>query len=137
VSSVETSTTSQGHKVHGLYLLTLMSFEGLTSTSGAILCRLPGDSSEIREVGKLLRTKFASVCFTVTQNGMNLKDVPIPIKTIETMIADLQFDLPATFIQLAQKTDNIDLLLRLADGDTYSISGFPRLLLGSAGRSRS
>jgi hypothetical protein len=49
---------------------------------------------------------------------------------MERMLKDYQFHIPATQIRLPGDANAVDMKLRLPGGETYSISGFPRLFTG-------
>jgi hypothetical protein len=100
-----------------------------TNLIGSIFCRLPIDTIAVREVGKLLQTsKFAGAFFVIQGEGIDNQWLKIPASTIEGMIKTHQFHMPTVQIRATHKSRLVDIMFRLPTRETYSISGFPRLL---------
>lgn len=97
--------------------------------TGSILCRLPTDTIVVREVGLLLETKrFTGAFFVAQAKDMDAQKFEMPPSTIEGLIKIRQFQMPILQIHTKHQSQPVDIMLQLPDGETYSISGFPRVL---------
>jgi hypothetical protein len=95
---------------------------------GHIFCRVPNETPEICEIGKLLREdNFQNPRFTIQEDGCNLQNFEITTQVVEDMISKLQFRMAKVQIRLV-KNVAVKAVLCLK-GQEYSISGFPRVLL--------
>jgi len=99
-----------------------------THLIGSILCRLPSNTIVIREIGKLLQTRrFIGAIFAVEWDGLAVQQFNIPVSAIEGMVNDQVFNLPTVNLKIAGKSKATDILLRLPNQETYSLSGFPHV----------
>lgn len=100
-----------------------------TNMPGSILCRLPTDTIVLHEVGLLLETKRFTGAFFVTQaKDMDAQKFEMSPSTIGGMIKIRRFQMPILQIHTKYQSQPVDIMLQLPDGETYSISGFPRVL---------
>jgi hypothetical protein len=97
---------------------------------------LPNKTVEIQEVGRLLITKFAGAFFVIKGKGARLQKFEFPISTFESMINNSDFQPLGLQAKQATRSTNIDIMLRFPNGELYSISGFPRPLIGIDGQTR-
>jgi len=92
------------------------------------LCRLPNETAEICEIGKLLREgDTGDTEFIIQEEGGNAQHFPITTEIIEKMINNLQFRMARIQIRVVK---NLTFQAVLCwKGEDFSISGFPRTLL--------
>jgi hypothetical protein len=95
---------------------------------GRILCRLPNETPEICEIGKLLRDGDAGdTQFIIQEDGGNPQYFPITAEMIQKMITNLHFRMARVKVQVLKNLP-FQAVLRLKE-EEFSISGFPRTLL--------
>lgn len=98
---------------------------------GEILCRIPDGTPEICEVGKLLREgKFRSSEFIIQEHLCERQHFGIPPRVVGDMIRNLHFRMPEVKIRISQRCAQFDVMLHLDNEEEYSISGFPRSIVG-------
>jgi hypothetical protein len=96
---------------------------------GHILCRLPNETPEICEIGKLLRDcDVRNAHFAIQEHGCNPQHFEITTRVVEEMITRLHFRTAKIQIRLLKKLAVVEAVLCLK-GEEYSISGFPRSLV--------
>jgi hypothetical protein len=96
---------------------------------GHILCRIPDDTPEIAEVGKLLRINPEGIpYFCFVEQGGNSQRYSISPTAIRDMIEDLKFKLPHASLQLTRREAIVEAYLCFK-GQQHPISGFPRPLI--------
>ena len=96
---------------------------------GHILCRLPNETPEICEIGKLLRDcNVRNAHFKIQEHGCNPQHFEITTRVVEEMISRLHFRMAKIQIRLLKKLAVVEAVLCLK-GEEYSISGFPRSLV--------
>jgi hypothetical protein len=93
--------------------------------SGEILCRIPDETPEIGEVGRLLKEgKFQSTGFIIQ----------------EDLCEQQRFDVQATLydmIHISPRCGQFDVMLCLKNTEKFSISGFPRSIAGKGAQTPS
>jgi hypothetical protein len=95
---------------------------------GHILCRLPDDTPEIREIGKYLSDcNVQNTHFTIQEQGCNTQRFKITARVVEDMVNSLRFRMAKIEIRLLKKLAVVEAVLCLKGGE-YPISGFPRSL---------
>jgi hypothetical protein len=105
---------------------------------GEILCRIPDGTPEISEIGKLLMSgSFQSSELIVQEHLCKQQYLSIPLKVIEDMIHHLRFHMPEVIINVSERYAEFNITLRLKNKEEYSISGFPRFLVGKEVQTRS
>ncbi|KAH8684241.1 hypothetical protein BGZ60DRAFT_397086 [Tricladium varicosporioides] len=103
---------------------------------GKILCRVSDGAPEICEIGKILRTGSRRATeFVFRCDASEAQYFQIPLSTVDRMICDLSFEMPDIKVQ-GEVNANYKAMLRFVDGQEFSISGFPRVLLGKNQTSR-
>ena len=106
--------------------------------TGEILCRIPDGTPEICEVGKLLREgKFQSSEFIIQEHLCERQCFCIPPRVVNDMIHDLHFRMPEVKIHVSQRCAQFNAMLHLDNKEEYSISGFPRSIVGKGAQTRS
>lgn len=95
---------------------------------GCILCRLPNETAEVCEIGKLLREGDAGDTeFIIREEGGDAQHFPITTEIVEKMINNLHFRMAEIQIRVVK---NLPFQAGLRwNGEDFSISGFPRTLL--------
>jgi hypothetical protein len=93
-----------------------------------MLCRLPDETAEICEVGRLLRdSDTRDVQFTFQEEGGITQHFQITTEVVQKMINNLIFRMPRIQIRIV-KNLHFQAVLRWKSED-FPISGFPRILL--------
>jgi hypothetical protein len=93
-----------------------------------MLCRLPDETAEICEVGRLLRdSDTRDVQFTFQEEGGITQHFRITTEAVQKMIDNLIFRMPRIQIRIV-KNLHFQAVLHWK-GENFSISGFPRILL--------
>ena len=100
---------------------------------GHIYCRLLPESQEIRELGKLLRTKLGSsndIYFVIQEEhrGQEAQTIHITTNIISDMIQAGNFKMKV-HITLSTKLATTEIFLCLGNEGIFPISRFPRSLL--------
>ena len=106
----------------------------LRAFAGNIHCRLLEDSSEISELGKLLRNKMQfdhDLYFIIQEEhrGRCAKEICITTEVIERMIRKRQFKMSPIDVKLTNQLAITEILLHFGPQDKYPLSRFPRSLL--------
>ena len=114
-----------------IYLHTFMFIIFLTD-AGYILCRLPNQTSDIANLGKLIREKSALMPKFIVRETETVsisQRIDIGPKVTGEMILDQQFRMPPVTIVMSKKMAQIEIALNMdGDDDGNAISGFPRTL---------
>lgn len=103
--------------------------------AGNIHCRLPEDSKEISELGKLLRSKMQppgdNLSFIIQEEhrGRYAKQACITTDVIERMVRKCQFKMNNIRLELSNQLATTEILLNFGAEGVYPISRFPRSLL--------
>ena len=101
------------------------------------MCRLPNETPEVREVGKIIRDRgWGKPCFVMKEDRREPQLFEITPKILENMIRKLRFKIPRIEIRLSRKNAVVRAFLRINDEEN-SISGFPRSLVGNESRTTS
>jgi hypothetical protein len=94
-----------------------------------IYCRLLDHTTELQEVGNLLKTgPFRKSEFVFWEEDYGAQQFPIAASRIEKMVRELQFPVLKLLMPLWQRDAVVHGVLKLETGEEYSISGFPRQL---------
>jgi hypothetical protein len=105
--------------------------------SGEILCRIPDETPEIREVGRLLKEgRFQSTGFIIQEDLCEQQRFDIQAAVYD-MIHNLRFPLPEVKIHISPRCGQFDVMLCLKNTEKFSISGFPRSILGKGAQTPS
>jgi hypothetical protein len=92
------------------------------------LCRLPNETPEISEIGKLLRDgDTGDTQFIFQEDGGITQHFQITPEIVQKMISHLNFKMPRIQIRRVKNLP-FQAVLRWK-GEDFSISGFPRILL--------
>jgi hypothetical protein len=105
--------------------------------SGEILCRIPDETPEIGEVGRLLKEgKFQSTGFIIQEDlcGQQRFDIQA---ALYDMIHNLRFSMPEVKIHISPRCGQFDVMLFLKNTEKFSISGFPRSIAGKEAQTSS
>ncbi|ORY05071.1 hypothetical protein BCR34DRAFT_572302 [Clohesyomyces aquaticus] len=102
-----------------------------------ILCRLPNETAEIQEIARLFKQEqYRNAVFVFLEQGSTEEQTfSIPERSIDDMITHLWFQIPTYGLVLRQFNVVVYAMLRFENGNTYSLSGFPRVLGSSDVRS--
>ncbi|OJD31446.1 lysophospholipase-like protein [Diplodia corticola] len=104
---------------------------------GSICCRLPKDSPEVGELGKLIRSWTPSYgqlpFFFIYEKGSDIttaQKIPISEDMIKTMVVFYEFRMPrrSVQLQLSNTFAPTEIQLCFNQSDAFPISGFPRIL---------
>jgi hypothetical protein len=98
---------------------------------GYIFCRIPSDTREISELGKLIRDR-GSPFFLIQEEGSTpgtLQQIELTPDIISAMIQEQKFHMRKINVRLHNKLAATEIFLYLNEGESYPISGFPRSLL--------
>jgi hypothetical protein len=105
--------------------------------SGEILCRIPDETSEIGEVGRLLKEgKFQSTGFFIQEDlcGQQRFDIQA---ALYDMIHNLHFSMAEVKIHISSRCGQFYVMLCLKNTEKSSISGFPRSIAGKGAQTPS
>jgi hypothetical protein len=92
------------------------------------LCRLPNETAEICEMGKLLKDgDTGDTQFIFQEEDGNTQHFKITHEVVQRMIDSLNFKMPRVEVRVL-KNAPFQAVLRCR-GEDFSISGFPRILL--------
>jgi hypothetical protein len=98
--------------------------------SGEILCRISDETPEIREVGRLLKEgKFQSTGFIIQEDLCEQQRFDIQAAVYD-MIHNLHFHMPEVKIHISPRCGQFGVMLCLKNTEKFSISGFPRSIVG-------
>ncbi|KAF8847642.1 hypothetical protein BDZ45DRAFT_315849 [Acephala macrosclerotiorum] len=105
---------------------------------GDIFCRIPDGTPALAEIGNLfLDGKFRLSKIIIQEASCSAQPFDISQQVIEDMIHDLKFRMPELNIRLAKQAAEVDAKLLFANREEYTISGFPRLIVGKRAQTRS
>jgi hypothetical protein len=117
-----------------LYVETV--FDGIENSNRKYLvlaqlrCRLPDNSKEIREFGKMFLTgRFRRSAFVFGGDGCPTQRFSIPIDVIEDWIQKREFHMPKFKIYVTERRPFVYGVLELESEKEYPLSGFPRQLI--------
>jgi hypothetical protein len=100
--------------------------------TGYIMCRLPNDSIEVRELGILLRDRSGGDRRFVVEERFK-ESTPqhfeITSAVLENMIMNSQFEMNRVMIRFSNKHVVVKASLFFKEGEQYDLSGFPRCLV--------
>ncbi len=99
--------------------------------AGYILCRLPNETSDLANLGKLIREKSSLMpqfIIRETETVSIPQQIGIGPKITGEMILDRQFRMPPVTIVMSTKTAQIEIALHMEGDEGHAISGFPRVL---------
>jgi hypothetical protein len=107
----------------------------LTIFKARILCRLPDNTNEIQEIGRLFRSsRFGRSQFVFREEGCVNQIFETSSRAITSkMISSSCFRLPEFGVYLTKKTATVYAAIRFATQQEYSLSGFPRQLVLESG----
>jgi len=96
-------------------------------TSGQILCRIPNETAEICEIGKLLKEGSEDCYFIFQEDDGVLKRIELTTEAVQRMISNLQFRMDGIQLRVLK---NLPFRAALCwRGKEFPISGSPRILL--------
>jgi hypothetical protein len=102
-----------------------------------LLYRLPDGSPEIYEIGRLFKEgRFKNAEFVFRENQCASQPVKISSMVIQDMIVELRFQMPKIKLRISEPFAKVSAVRRSENGEEYSISGFPRVLLGKKEEAR-
>lgn len=99
--------------------------------AGYILCRLPNQTQDIANLGKLLREKSSLIPQFIVRETETIsipQRIDIDHKTTGDMILDQQFRMPPVTIVMSTRAAQIEIALHMDGDEGHPISGFPRTL---------
>ncbi|KAF2193812.1 hypothetical protein K469DRAFT_243687 [Zopfia rhizophila CBS 207.26] len=96
---------------------------------GKILCRLPNETPEVREVGRFLKTRGnGHAHFLIAENPKAPQYFEISPSIVDNMIRFMEFNMDPICVHLSSKDSVLRASLLLEGWEQNSISGFPRSL---------
>ncbi|ORX97103.1 hypothetical protein BCR34DRAFT_524516 [Clohesyomyces aquaticus] len=99
---------------------------------GRILCRLPNETPEVREVGRFLRARTKdSAHFLFAEDARSPQYFAISEAIVNNMIRNMVFELPPIQVRLSSETSIVRASLLLVEWEQNSISGFPRSIVST------
>lgn len=130
----ENHFVAQGTSPHDLPFL---HFVTQLTYVGHLMCRLPNETPEIREIGKIIRDRgWEKPCFVMKEDRCEPQLFEMTPRILENMIKELRFKMPRIKIRLSKKHAVVQASLRINDEEN-SISGFPRSLVRNESRTAS
>jgi len=131
--------TTNGIRLQGLTLKLALNYKTVSNISnkGEILCRLPDGSPEIYEIGRLFKDgRFKNAEFVFREHGCASQSIEVSSIVIQDMLVELRFQMPKIRLGISEPFAKVSAVLRSENGEEYSISGFPRVLLGKKEEAR-
>lgn len=99
----------------------------ILTISGQVLCRLPDETAEVCEIGKLLRESSEHCQLVFQEEDGLVQRFQITTEAVQRMVNSLHFRLDGIQLRVVKNLP-FRAVLRWR-GEEFSISGFPRILL--------